>query len=110
MANHDFFAEAHIRRFSQSRKHAETAIELALLVCEACNATEAQMADLADAVDALKSGQYPIAVVLAEAAIEGRHKTRTAIRPMTMARSIFDLKAMMAEMAMAGAAGHHQDF
>jgi hypothetical protein len=110
MAGRDFFAEAQIRRFSQGRKHAETAIELAIMACEAQETTEAQLADLADAVDAFKSGQHAVAVVLAEAAIEGRHKTRTAIRPQTMARSLADLKAILAEIAQQGAAGHHQDF
>jgi hypothetical protein len=110
MAGRDYFAEAQIRRFTRGRKHAEAAIELALMACETRETTEEQLADLADAVDALRSGQYAVAVTLAEAAIERHRPRQTAIRPTEMRRSLADLKAILAEMAMAGAAGHHQDF
>jgi hypothetical protein len=79
-------------------------------VCESGSATDGQMADLADAVDALAAGQFHVASLLAEAAIEGRSKLRTAMRPTTMARTLPDIRAMMAEVIRAGAAGRHQDF
>jgi len=62
------------------RMHAETAIELALLVCEACDTSEAQLADLANAGGALRAGQFRIAVELAEAVIEKRPKLQTPIK------------------------------
>jgi hypothetical protein len=106
----DPFKFARIERFSRSRHHAEIVINTALLVCEARTSTESQVADLAAAVDALAAGQFHLATALAEAAIEGRSKLRTAERSATMARSLSDVRAMMAELIQAGAAGQHQDF
>lgn len=90
--------DAPLRRHTRSRKHAEIAIQTAVLVCEACQPTDAQLADLADAVDALRGGQFHAATVLAEAAIEGRSRTRAAIRPAAMTRSIPELQALLAEI------------
>lgn len=103
-------ANARVTRYTHSRRHAEIAIQTALLVCEVGNASEAQVADLADAVDALSAGQFHAAALLAEAAIEGRSKVQTAIRPATMARSLAEVRAMLAEIEKAGAARHSQDF
>jgi hypothetical protein len=61
MGSRDFFAKAQIRRFSQGRKHAEAAIEIAVMACEARHSSDQQLADLADAVDALRAGQYAVA-------------------------------------------------
>ena len=94
----DTVEDASARRHIRSRKHAEIAIQTAMLVCEACRPTDAQLADLADAVDALRGGQFHAATVLAEAAIEGRSRTRTAIRPAAMTRSIPELHALLAEI------------
>ena len=74
----DFFATGRLQ--VHGRIHAETAIELALLVCEACDTSDAQLADLAGARDALRAGEYRAAVVLAEAVIENRPKLQTAIK------------------------------
>jgi hypothetical protein len=104
MGGRDYFAEAQVRGLSHGRKHAESAIETALLVCEARQSTEEQLADLADAVDAYRSGQYAVAVALAEAAIE-RHRTprTTAIRPEGMRRSLLELKTFFADLQIARA-------
>jgi hypothetical protein len=102
------FKEAKVAR--HGRRHAEATIEAALLVFEARQPSEAELADLADALDALTSGQFRVAIVLAEAAVGGRSRLRTAIRPPTMARSLAALKSFAAALAQRGAAGHHQDF
>jgi hypothetical protein len=59
------------------------------------------MADLADAVDALRAEQYLVAVVLAEAAIEGKSKVRTAIRPLGMAQSLPEIRAAIEDITSA---------
>ncbi len=94
----DPFAKANAERYSHSRQHAETAIAIALVVCEARVASETQLADLADAVEALRDGQYRVATILAEAAIERRKPDLRTMRPRNMSRSIAEIRAMFATL------------
>ena len=82
-------------RYTHSRRHAETAVSIALLVCEA-RATETQLADLADAVEALRDRQFHVATILAEAAIERRRPDNRAVRPQSMSRNIAEIRALFA--------------
>jgi hypothetical protein len=90
------FTNARIEQYTHSRRHAETAVSTALLVCEARGATDAQLADLADAVEALRDKQYRVATILAEAAIERRDPGNKTVRPQRMARSLVEIRAMLA--------------
>jgi hypothetical protein len=83
---------------SHSRQHAETAISIALVVCEAGEATEMQLADLADAVEAFRDKQYRVSTILAEAAIERRRPDLSTMRPRTMSRSIVEIRALFASI------------
>lgn len=92
------FANARIERYAHSRQHAQTVVETALLVCDV-GASDSQLTDLAAAVDALRSSQFQVATILAEAAIEGRTRVRTVVRPSGTARSIAELWAVIANIA-----------
>jgi hypothetical protein len=94
----DPFATARAARVTHARRHAELAISIALLVCEARAVTETQLADLADAVEALRDRQYHVATILAEAAIERRNRDGRAIRPPSLSRSIAEIRAMFATL------------
>lgn len=84
------------------RRHAEAMLDAALLVFEAREPTAAELADLADAADAFGRGRYEVAIVLAQAAIEGRSRTRSQWLPV-MPRSLDDVRAMAAQARAAGA-------
>jgi len=90
------------------RRHAEALLESAFLVFEAREPTAAELADLADAADAFGRGRYDIAIILTEAAIEGRSRARSAWLP-TMTRGLDDVRAMVAAATQASAAGASQN-
>ena len=79
------------------REHAETAVEVALLLCEAYHASDAQLADLVDAAKALRAGQYRVAVAIAEALIEKRPKLEKATRPAKIARLLAKVRSLLEE-------------
>jgi hypothetical protein len=93
------FANARIERYTHSRRHAQTVVETALLVCEVGAVSDSQLVDLAGAVDALRSGQFQAATILAEAAIEGRSRMRTVTRPPGMTHSIAELWTVVANLS-----------
>ncbi len=85
------------------RRHAEAMFEAAFLIFEAREPTTAELADLTDAADAFGRGRYEMAIVLAQAAIEGRSRARSSWLP-TMTRSIADVRVMLTAAAQARAA------
>jgi hypothetical protein len=91
----DSSKHSNIEPYSSSQRHAEITVQTALLVCEAGSASVAQIGDLADAVDALRDRQYRVAVILAEAAIEGRNRVRTAQRPDGMVRTLAEIRCAL---------------
>jgi hypothetical protein len=74
----DPFEHARIAHFG--RKHAEHAVEIAVLVCEAARPSAAQLSDLQQAVAALSIGDYRSAVELAERVIEHETRAQSAVR------------------------------
>lgn len=97
------FDDAKITRYS--RRHAEVMLDSALLIFDAREPTAGELADLAAAADAFGLGRFEIAVVLAQAAIEGRSRRRSAWLP-TMPRTLDDIRAtvVMAMQARPGGA------
>jgi hypothetical protein len=72
------FEHARIAHFG--RKHAEHAVEMAVLVCEAARPSAAQLRDLRQAVAALSIGDYRSAVALGEGVIEHETRAQSAVR------------------------------
>jgi hypothetical protein len=74
----DSFEHTRIAQFG--RKHAEHAVEMAVLVCEVARPSAAQLSDLQQAVAALSVGDYRSAVDLAERVIEHETRAQAAVR------------------------------
>ena len=89
------------------RRHAEAMLDSAFLVFEAREPTAAELADLA--ADAFGIGRYEIAIVLAQAAIEGRSTPRSAWLPV-MPRTLDDIRTTVVMAAQARSAGARESF
>lgn len=86
------------------RRHAEAMLDSAFLIFEAREPTAGELADLAAAADAFGHGRYEIAVVLAQAALEGRSSARSAWLPV-MPRTLDDIRTTVVMAAQARSGG-----
>ena len=102
MVHRSPFDGAKITRYG--RRHAEAMLDSAFLVFEAREPRAAELADLAAAADAFGLGRYEIAVVLTQAAIEGRSTSRSDWLP-AMPRSLDDIRTTVVMAAQARSGG-----
>lgn len=106
MVHRSPFDGARIAR--HSRRHAEAMLDSAFLVFEAREPTTAELADLAAAADAFGLGRYEVAIVLAQAALEGRSRDRSTWLPV-MPRTLDDIRTTVVMAAQARSGGAREN-